>query len=176
MKLEVDGFSFDFSDALDAFVFDEKDKTKRTYHGQPMKAIDIIAEFPDAYVFVEMKDFIDPASYDTKDFASEEELLAKRAGFTWLKNTLKYKYRDSYLFRHAEQKVDKPIHYICLLTFDNALNTAMRKILSKELPVGLTSKRWKQELVKSCQVVNVARWNKNFPKWPVSHTNLQVQG
>lgn len=40
MRLEnVDGFSFDFTDALDAFVFDEKDKTRMTYHGQPMKAV-----------------------------------------------------------------------------------------------------------------------------------------
>ena len=41
--------------------------------------------------------------------------------------------------------------------------------VDKELPVGLASKRWKQELVKSCQVVNVAKWNQNFPKWPVTH-------
>ena len=45
----------DFTDALDVFVFDEKDKKKPTYHGQPMKAVDMIAEFPEAYVFVEMK-------------------------------------------------------------------------------------------------------------------------
>ena len=125
MKVFADGFSFDFTDALDAFVFDEKDKAKATYHGQPMKAVDIIAEFQDAYIFVEIKDFHDPASYDTKDSTTEEELKAKRERFKWLKNYLKYKCRDSYLFRHAEKKVDKPIHYICLLTFDNALNTAI---------------------------------------------------
>ena len=170
MKVDADGFSFDFKNALNAFVFDEKDKTKPTYHGQPMKAVDVIAEFSDAYIFVEMKDFDDPAAYDTKDFSTEEELKAKRADFKWLKNYLKYKCRDTYLFRHAEQKVEKPIHYICLLTFDNALNTAMQKVLCKELPVGLASKRWKQTLVKSCQVVNVEKWNKNFPLWPVSHT------
>lgn len=171
MRVDADGFYFDFTDALNAFVFDETDKSKPTYHGQPMKAVDIVAEFEEAYVFVEMKDFDDPATYDTKSFTTEEELKAKRDGFKWLKNYLKYKYRDSYLFRHAEQKVDKPIHYICLLTFDNALNTTMRKALLKELPVGLASKRWKQEIVKSCQVVNVAKWNENFPKWPVSHTS-----
>ena len=170
MKVDADGFSFNFTDALNAFIFDEKDKSKPTYHGQPMKAVDIVAEFDDAYVFVEMKDFDDPATYDVKDFSTEVELKAKRAGFKWLKNYLKYKYRDSYLFRHAEQKVEKPIHYICLLTFDNALNTAMRKALTKELPVGLASRRWNQEIVKSCQVVNVAKWNENFPKWPVTHT------
>lgn len=174
MKVEADGFSFDFTDALYAFVFDEKDKAKPTYHGQPMKAVDIIAEFQDAYLFVEMKDFHDPAAYDTKDFTTEDELKAKRAGFKWLKNYLKYKYRDSYLFRHAEEKIDKPIHYICLLTFENALNTAMRKALQKELPVGLASRRWKHEIVNSCQVVNVAKWNENFPKWPVRHISTEV--
>ena len=68
MKIDADGFSFDFTDAIDVFVFDEKDRSKVTYHGQPMKAVDIVAEFNDAYVFVEMKDFNDPAMYDTKTF------------------------------------------------------------------------------------------------------------
>lgn len=170
MKIDADGFSFDFTDALNVFVFDEKDKSKPTYHGLPMKAVDIVVEFDKAYVFVEMKDLNDPSSYDTKLFTTDKELEAKRAGFNWLKNYLKYKYRDSYLFRHAEHKVDKPIHYICLLTFDNALNTIMRKALQKELPVGRASRRWNQEIVKSCQVVNVDKWNDNFPKWPVVHT------
>ena len=169
MKLEnVDGFSFDFTDALDAFVFDEKDKTKPTFHGQPMKAVDILVELEGAYLYVEIKDFNDPAAYDTKTFTTEEELKVKRDEFRWLKNYLKYKFRDSYLYRHAEHKVEKPIHYICLLTFDNALNTTMQKALQKELPVGKASKRWKQELVKSCQVVNIDKWNKRFPKWPAT--------
>ncbi len=170
MKIKADGFYFDFTDALSVFVFDEKDKTKPNYHGLPMKAVDIIAEFPAAYVFIEMKDFNDPSSYDTKDFAAEDELKAKRYAFKWLKNYLKYKFRDTYLFRYAEQKVEKPIHYICLLTFDNALNTLVQKTLSRELPVGMASKRWKQTLVQSCQVVNLVKWNQNFPKWPVSRT------
>ena len=169
MKIDADGFSFDFTDAINVFVFDEKDKFKETYHGQPMKAVDLVAEFNDVYVFVEMKDFNDPVMYDIKTFASDEEQKVKRAHFKWLKNYLKYKYRDSFLFRYAEQKVDKPIHYICLLTLDNAQNTIMRKSLQKELPEGLASRLWEQEIVNSCQVVNVATWNRNFPKWPVIH-------
>jgi hypothetical protein len=169
MKLDnVDGFSFDFTDALDLFVFDEKERSKPTYHGQPMKAVDIVAELPGAYIYVEIKDFHDPDMYNESLASNDEEALAIRDHFKWLKSYLKYKYRDSFLFRHAEQKVDKPIHYICLLTFENALNTAMRKALQKELPVGLASRRWKQEFVHSCEVVNLERWNKNFPKWPVS--------
>jgi hypothetical protein len=170
MKVCADGFSFDFTDALNAFIFDEKDKTKPTYHGQPMKAVDIIAEFSDAYVFVEMKDFDDPKKYNMGEYGTEKELRCKRDHFNWLKNSLKYKLRDTVLFRMAEQKNDKPIHYICLLTLDNALNSVMRKSLEKELPVGMSSRRWKQEIVNSCQVVNVKKWNTNFPKWPLQHT------
>jgi len=168
MKIEADGFSFDFTDALDAFVFDEKDKTKPTYHGLPMKAVDIVAEFADAYVYVEMKDFNDPDLYRNETTETDEEVKARHDNFKWLKNYLKYKYRDSYLCRHAENKVEKPIHYICLLTLDNALNIAMQKALQKELPIGKASKRWRQEIAKSCQVVNIAKWNDNFPKWPLS--------
>jgi len=168
MKIDADGFHFDFTDALDVFVFDEKDRTMPTYHGVPMKAVDLVAEFPDTYVFVEMKDFDDPDIYNQELAENEEEVREKRNHFKWLKNYLKYKYRDTYLFRHAENKVDKPIHYICLLTFDNALNTTMQKALWRELPVGLASRRWTREIVKSCHVVNLARWNENFPKWPVS--------
>lgn len=174
MKIDADGFLFDFTDASDVFVFDEKDKSKPTYHGLPMKAVDIVAEFSDAYLFVEMKDFNDPAIYDALSSDSVELTTKKRDNFKWLKNYLKYKYRDTYLFRHAEQKVDKPIHYICLLTFENALNMTMQKALRKELPVGVASKRWKQEIVTSCQVVTISKWNENFPKWPVSRAAATV--
>ena len=167
MKVDADGFSFDFTDAVNAFIFDEKDPTKSTYHGQPMKAVNIVAELKEAYIFVEIKDLHDPDMYDEALAEDDDDRKEKRDHFKWLKNFLKYKYRDSYLYRHAEDKVEKPIHYICLLTFENGINVAMQKALSRELPVGMTSPRWKRELVKSCQVVNLARWNYNFPNWPV---------
>ncbi len=175
MKLRnIDGFSFDFTDALDAFVFDEKNRTTPHFHGLPMKAVDIVAEFSDAYLFVEMKNFDDPKTYDTLYFIDEQDLKTKRDKFKWLRNYLKYKYRDSYLFRHAEHKVNKPIHYICLLTFENPLNAIMQKTLQRELPVGKASKRWQRELVNSCHVVNVEKWNQNFPKWPVAKKKEQM--
>jgi hypothetical protein len=168
MKIDADGFSFDFTDAINAYVFDEKDKSKPTYHGLPMKAVDIVAEFNNAYIFVEIKNFHDPNSYNNSLADDDEDSNAKSGNFKWLKNYLKYKYRDTYLFRYAEKKTDKPIHYICLLTFDNALNIRMQKSLTRELPVGKVSKRWLQEIATSCQVVNIERWNLNFPKWPVT--------
>jgi hypothetical protein len=164
----ADGFEFQFTDALDAFVFDEKDRSKPTFHGAPMKGVDIVAEFEAAYVYVELKDYEDPSIYDVSNAINDEEKKARQDSFKWLKNYLKYKFRDSYLYRHAEQKVDKPIHYVCLLTFDNALNSRMQKSLKRELPVGKASRRWAQTLAQSCQVVNLQKWNENFPKWPVT--------
>lgn len=78
MKIGADGFSFDFTDAIDAFVFDEKDKLKLTYHGQPMKAVDIVAEFAEVYIYVEMKDFYDPDRYDQALGMNEEQILRSR--------------------------------------------------------------------------------------------------
>jgi hypothetical protein len=167
MKLEnVDGFSFDFTDALDVFIFDEKDRNKNTFHGLPMKAVDIIVELQDEYLFVEIKNYDVTADLNMKLSLDDNELGDERKRLNWLKNYLKYKYRDSYLFRHAEDKVDKPIHYLCLINFENALNSFLQKTLKRELPVGIASKRWKREIASSCQVLNLDKWNKLFPKWP----------
>ncbi|MCY4147872.1 MAG: hypothetical protein OXF73_00680 [Gammaproteobacteria bacterium] len=166
--VEVDGFSFRFEDAIDAFVFDEKDVTKATFHGAPMKAVDIITEFANCYVYIEMKDYDDPSVYDIRSAMSDDEQIKRKKRFNWLKDYLKYKFRDSYLYRHAEQKVDKPIHYICLNNFDSGLNFLIQKSLRLELPVGKPSDRWIQSLVVSCHVVNFERWEKLFPKWEIS--------
>ncbi|SQD78320.1 hypothetical protein [Moritella yayanosii] len=170
IAVETDGFRFEFTDALEAFVFDEKDKSKPTFHGAPMKGVDIVAEFDEAYVYIEIKDYQDEfaSAYDIQNFESDDELKEKRRAFKWLKNYLKYKYRDSYLYRHAEDKVEKPIHYICLLNFDNALNLKFTKSLKQELPIGRKSRRWNKSLAQSCRVLNIDRWNEHFPKWPVS--------
>lgn len=177
MKIvNADGFEFCFKDALDAFVFDETDRTKSTFHGAPMKGVDIIAEFEEAYVYVEMKDYDDPSIYDVLSVVTHEEKFSRQDSFKWLKNYLKYKFRDTYLYRHAEQKVDKPIHYVCLITFENALNSRMQKALKQELPVGRASSRWVQALATSCSVVNVDKWNENFPKWPVKHLVATAEG
>lgn len=177
MKIvEADGFEFRFEDALDAFVFDEKDRTKPTFHGAPMKGVDIVAEFEDAYVYVELKDYDDQSSFDVLGAASDEDKSSCQKHFKWLKNYLKYKYRDSYLYRHAELKVDKPVHYVCLLTFDNALNSQMQKALKRELPVGKACCRWVQALATSCHVVNLDKWNENFPKWPVTRLAAAAAG
>ena len=130
MRIQVEGFSFDFPDAIDAFVFDEKDKSKQRYHGSLMKAVDIVVEFRTDYVYVEMK-VLNPDRYNNRRTHDEEQ---KSKNLNLLKSDLKYKYRDSFLFRYAEGKVEKPIHYVCLLNLDNAQMTYLQKWLKIELP------------------------------------------
>jgi hypothetical protein len=169
MIVVSDGYQFDFTDAIEAFKFDETDSALPTFHGAPMKAIDIIAEFPDVCLFVEVKEYDQPEEFD--GFLTADK--GKLDNFNWLKNYLKYKYRDSYLYRHAENMTDKPVHYLCLLNFDDALNSVMRKNLRSELPVGKASRRWVRILAQSCQVLNLADWNRNFPKWPVQKIGVR---
>ncbi len=162
MIVEADGYRFDFSDAISAFKFDEKDQSSPTYHGAPMKAVDIVVELPEVYLFVEIKEYDKPEEF----VADYSENCKEYDNYKWLKGYLKYKFRDSYLYRHAENKTEKPIQYLCLLNFDDALNSKMKKGLRIDLPVGKVSSRWIKPLAQSCQVLNLAAWNRNFPKWP----------
>ncbi|MDR0703754.1 MAG: hypothetical protein LBF88_02080 [Planctomycetaceae bacterium] len=149
----VDGFSFEFKNAITVFKFDEANDGLPTYHGvTQLKAVDIVAEFEDYYLFVEIKDY-----------------TQNQFDYTRLKDYLKYKFRDTFLYRYAENKVDKPIRYICLLIgMDNALCSKFYKDLNYELPVGISNpKRWKHNLAESCFVVNLNRWSKNFPDWHI---------
>ena len=158
MRIEVDGFDFDFTDAIDVFVFDEADRTKPRYHGlsHAMKAVDLVVELENAYLFVEVKDFHSPEDYQGGDH------------FDHLRETLKGKYRDSWLYRWAENKVDKPIRYLCLLTLENALISRMNKEMQKQLPPGMPVPRWQRSIAEACVVLNLKRWNSKFSAWPVS--------
>lgn len=166
MNVDADGYRFTFPGALEAYVFDETDSAKPTFHGAPMKAVDVMVELPDVYLYIEIKDYDDPAIYDVRYAGNDDEIKRHRQdGFRWLKGYLKYKYRDTYLYRVAEYKVDKPVHYICLVNFDNALNNILKKELRRDLPVGNYCRRWYIAIATSCQVVNFDKWNSNFPNW-----------
>ena len=166
--VQTDGFEFRFEDALEAFVFDEKD-------GAHKKGVDIVAEFAEAYV--ELKDFHNPSSYDDFGTTGDCKECSRQTSFNHLKSYLKYKFRDTYLYRHTEQKAEKPVHYICLINLANAKNREMQQALKMELPVpvGKVSHRWVNALALSCQVVNLDRWNKKFPKWPVKRLDADTK-
>jgi hypothetical protein len=146
---------FDFSDAIDGFKFDDTDKESDYYHGLShcMKAVDFIVELETDYLFVEVKDFHAPEEY------------ADRERFKHLKNVLITKFRDTFLYRFAENKIDKPVRYLCLLTLDNALTSRLMKEIKRAVPEGMASKRWQKPIAAGCVVLNMDRWNSRFPQW-----------
>ena len=173
MKIKTDGFDFEFPEALDAFCFDQKDKTDPHFHGlsHAMKAVDLIVELPTDYLFIEVKDFFAPDDYDFKGALKTAQHGERQVRFNHLREVLKHKVRDTWLYRSAEGKTNKPIRYLCLLTLDNALLSIMSTELRRQLPAGNAGPRWTSALAQSCAVLNLERWNSSFPRWPVARTH-----
>lgn len=165
MILSERDLEFDFSDAIDAIVFDEvKDKTLPNYHGvSAMHRVDFIVEFDANIVFVEVKDPGNPKA--------QAEGLNKFYGELedgTLVDTFVGKYIDSFLYRWAEDKVRKPVHYLSLVTMDEELLINLTDGIAGSMPpMNKSVPRWKRQIVNNCQVFNIESWNENFPKWPV---------
>ena len=164
MIVTTDNYKFDFPEAIEAFKFDETDKMSPYYHGVTvLKAVDVMVEFPQEYVFIEIKTYDDLA-----DFKKEGATYDDNAARKYLIRTLSRKYRETYLYRLCERKVDKPIFYICLLNFDSALKSYCRKELARFIPVGRANKtRWHKSILDkdSLFVVDEGAWNRNLTRW-----------
>jgi hypothetical protein len=158
MILREGNLSFDFSDAVDGFKFDEQDKDKENFHGLShcMKAVDFIVEFHDYYLFVEIKNPTDSSEYNHPN--KKNDLI----------KTLVTKFRDSFIYRWAEEKLDKPVKYLCLVELDNAAISYLMKELKIKLPATVSNAKWKKPLIETCIVTNRAKWNSSFPDWRVS--------
>lgn len=170
MKIQADGFEFDFPGALEAFVLDEQDKNAPHFHGlsHAMKAVDLVVEMPNDTLFIEIKDFHAPDDYNFKAATSDDETSQRRQSVNHLMNVLVHKFRDSWLYRWSERTVgvpDKPVHYLCLLTLDNGLLGVLNKELRQTLPVGVAGPRWQRELGVNCAMLNPQRWATLFPAW-----------
>lgn len=168
MKITTDGWEFDFTDAVNVFKFDNQDRNAPMYHGAPMKAIDIIVELESNYLFIEIKAYDNPEEYlSTAKEVNENGKPSQKSARAWLIEYLKYKYRDSFLYRYTEDKVEKPITYLCLMNFEAAMNIELRKELMRELPAENIPQRWNKKIIDKLYVLNQDSWNKIFPEWNV---------
>lgn len=153
MKLREASLEFDFTDAIDAIKFDGAS------HGLPcMKAVDFVVEFDKDYLFVEVKDPSAPGTI-------KPDAFIKKLQSDELSNSLVGKFRDTFLYRWAQKKADKKIHYISLITLDSALLLNLQEKVRRKLPISFTS--WPRPLAKSCHIMNIELWNRQFPKWPI---------
>lgn len=165
MKLREDDLEIDFTDAIDGFVFDQMDRSLPNYHGiGEMCRVDFIVEFAPALVFVEIKD---PANPRAQKRGLKKFENALNGGS--LSSKFANKFVDSFLYRWAENCMDKPVHYLSLVTIDAALLPNFSdEIGNKMPPLGNRGPRWQRAIVENCQVFNIDTWNENFPKWPVT--------
>lgn len=157
--IRTDGYEFDFPKAKALYKFDEPDKAQPYFHGvsHAMKAVDVMVELVDRYLFIEIK------RYDS-GFENGHPLEDAKA---YLINTSVTKFRDTFLYRYCEEKLDKPVIFICLIDkLDSAMLGTLRKAIGRKIPVGLPAilkerGRWKRPLLEDgkCLVVNEQRWN-----------------
>ena len=151
-----------FEGEVDAWKFDDES------HGLShcMKAVDLIVEFPDRYLFLEFKDPQHPdAPQENRDKFIQEFTGGK------LDEDCKYKYRDSFLYEWASGKADKPVHFFVLVaddTLTNAELTTRTDALARILPLrGPDSGVWTKRIVESCVVFNLESWNRSLARYPV---------
>lgn len=165
MKLRERDLEIDFTDAIDAVVFDQMKPGQPSYHGiGQMHRVDFVVELEKAILFVEVKDPGNPKA--------QPEGLAKfncELQDGTLSDTFAAKFIDTFLYRWAEECLDKPVHYVSLVTLEDSelLPNFSDEIARKLPPMGRAVPRWRRQLVENCQVFNIELWNQNFPKWPV---------
>jgi hypothetical protein len=170
MKVQADGFEFEFPGALNAYVFDAKHRDEANFHGlsHAMSAVDLVVELPADTLFIEVKDFHAPDDYNFGAALSNDQQTERRARVNHLREVLVRKFRDTWLYHWAERDsaaASKPVRYLCVLTLDNGLLGVVNKELRQTLPVGKAGPRWQRELSAGCAVINPERWQTTFPTW-----------
>lgn len=164
-KLYESGLQIDFIGALNAMKFDQNDSSLPEYHDlQNMPRVDFIVEIEDAIYLIEVKD---PGRPDAVDVGGTK-LLKKIVNGT-LEASLVEKYIFSFFFRWAENKLEKSVHYVSLITLESALLQPIIEGLDKHLAIlSKKSIRWSREPLMSYQVHNLETWREVFPNWPVT--------
>lgn len=165
MIVRGEGFEFDFTDAIDAFLFDQQDASLPNYHDLPdFSRVDFIVELPEDILFIEVKDPSNPNAKKEQVKKFVEDI--KNDNLIW---NLHNKYQHTFYFRWAEQKLSKNIHFLVLVTIEPIMTNILSDKLKRYfLPLWeAKSSRWSLSPLKTCQALNMETWNKQFPKWPV---------
>ena len=139
------------------------------------KSVDWILELPEQIYFIEVKDPQGPRDKDLEDPGTKkreqnskyflESFLADK-----LNPDLVAKFRDSFLYEWACERVDKPISYFVIFAWqdlDRAQLLTRSDTLKRRLPTG-TPAGWSRPIAHDCIVFNIAAWNKAFPQYPLS--------
>lgn len=83
------------------------------------------------------------------------------------------KFRDSFLYEWACDRIDKPINFYVIVAseaLDVAQLVTRTDDLKRRLPVGSPA-GWTRTMAQDCCVFNVAKWNEVFPQYPLSRVS-----
>ena len=131
-----------------------------------MKAVDFIVEDVDQILFIELKDPENPRAREANRRTFASEFLSGN-----LDEDLKYKYRDTFLYRWASDGFDKPISYWVIIAIETltAVDLDTRTdALRRKLPLrGPPSAAWRRPIVSDCIVCNIETWNRHQPRFPL---------
>jgi predicted nucleotidyltransferase len=164
MTFTEGNLQIDIADAVGGRRFEDQ-------HGLShcMKAVDLVVELPDRYLYIELKDPQHPRATSESRGEFIEQLLSGR-----LDEALKYKYRDSFLYEWASGRADKPVDFLVLIalnTLDEAQLLTRTEALTRILPQrGPDGQPWQRDIVSGCGVFNLESWIRRFPGYPVNRT------
>ena len=164
MTLSEGDLEIDFTDAIDGFVFDQMKSHLPNFHGiGRLHRVDFVVELKTALIFVEVKD----PGHPNAQSEGLTEFYSKLTKGT-LSQSFASKFVDSFFYRWAEDQVNKPIHYLSLVTLETALILNLSDEIARKLPpIGTPVPRWRRAVLDNCQVFNLETWNDSFPAWPV---------
>ena len=134
-----------------------------------MKAVDFIVEEGNYISLIELKD---PEHPRTREVNGQEFINGFHSGK--LDEELKYKYRDSFLYEWASNRINKPTYFyywviVAIETLTAVELSARTDDLKRKLPLnGPPSGKWKRRIATDCMVFNIDTWNKHQPRFRLS--------
>lgn len=127
-----------------------------------MKAVDFIVEGPEFIAFIELKD---PENPDATESRKKQFFTKFRSAK--LDSNLYYKYRDTFLYQWACDRLHKPICYWVIIAFSELTKKDLlhrTNALKNKLPlVGPKAGNWQRPIVNACTVYNIETWNQAQP-------------
>ena len=153
-KLVENDLEFDFSDAENAYKFDDDS----IHAASSAQRVDFIAEYEGNYRYIEIKDLDCPNLVDKDAFIEKlktNELINKLAG----------KYRDTQFYRSNCEgyNLGCEIDYIVLIassSLDPALIISRLDLLHRVLPI--ENSNWGKKSARSCVILNLKQYRSQF--------------
>jgi len=156
----------EFPSTVRAWKFDDGE-----VHGLShcMKAVDFVVEERDRISFIELKDPDHPRATNESREKFVNDIQSGK-----LDEELKYKFRDTFLYRWASGKGYRKIHYWVIIAMEDLLaSDLMRRgeSLRRKLPVGVDLVGWTRPIADDCIVFNYETWNRYHEHFPLSRVS-----